>query len=113
MKAPGVKPGLERNSAYGANLANSVGNSAIKASRASTSAETFRESDSSRRIKRANVQVFPFLDAHPTYHPKPDAAPVFPYISQPPRLNKTPATEQPELLKLCMQGKGFRNKRVN
>jgi len=29
------------------------------------------------------------------------------------RLNKTPATEQPELLKLCMQGKGFRIKRVN
>jgi hypothetical protein len=29
------------------------------------------------------------------------------------RLNKTPATEQAELLKLCMQGKGFRLKRVN
>ena len=29
------------------------------------------------------------------------------------RLNKTPATEEAELLKLCMQGKGFRLKRVN
>lgn len=29
------------------------------------------------------------------------------------RLNKTPATEEVELLKLCMQGKGFRLKRVN
>jgi hypothetical protein len=29
------------------------------------------------------------------------------------KLNKTPAAEQPELLKLCMQGKGFRLKRVN
>ncbi len=29
------------------------------------------------------------------------------------RLNKTPATEQAELLKLCMQGKGFRLKPVN
>lgn len=29
------------------------------------------------------------------------------------RLNKTPATEQAELRKLCMQGKGFRYKRVN
>lgn len=29
------------------------------------------------------------------------------------RLNKTPTTEQAELLKLCMQGKGFRLKRVN
>jgi hypothetical protein len=29
------------------------------------------------------------------------------------RLNKTPGTEQAELLKLCMQGKGFRIKRVN
>lgn len=29
------------------------------------------------------------------------------------RLNKTPAAEQPELLKLCMQGKGYRLKRVN
>ena len=29
------------------------------------------------------------------------------------RLNKTPATEQAELLKLCMQGKGFRLKRIN
>lgn len=29
------------------------------------------------------------------------------------RLNKTPGTEQAELLKLCMQGKGFRLKRVN
>jgi len=29
------------------------------------------------------------------------------------RLNKTPATEQAELLKLCMQGKGFRLKRVS
>lgn len=29
------------------------------------------------------------------------------------RLNKTPATEEAELLRLCMQGKGFRLKRVN
>lgn len=29
------------------------------------------------------------------------------------RLNKTPANEQAGLLKLCMQGKGFRLKRVN
>ncbi len=29
------------------------------------------------------------------------------------RLNKTPASEQAELLKLCMQGKGFRIKRIN
>jgi hypothetical protein len=29
------------------------------------------------------------------------------------RLNKTPATEVAELEKLCMQGKGFRVKRVN
>ncbi|MFZ6819390.1 hypothetical protein [Undibacterium sp. Ji22W] len=29
------------------------------------------------------------------------------------RLNKTPATEEAELLKLCMQGKGFRLKKVN
>ena len=29
------------------------------------------------------------------------------------RLNKTPATEEAELLKLCMQGKGYRLKRVN
>jgi outer membrane biogenesis lipoprotein LolB len=29
------------------------------------------------------------------------------------RLNKTVAAEQNELLKLCMQGKGFRLKRVN
>ena len=29
------------------------------------------------------------------------------------RLYKTPATEEAELLKLCMQGKGFRLKRVN
>ena len=29
------------------------------------------------------------------------------------RLNKTPAEEQKDLLKLCMQGKGFRLKRVN
>jgi len=29
------------------------------------------------------------------------------------RLNKTPATEEAELLKLCMQGKGFRLKQVN
>lgn len=29
------------------------------------------------------------------------------------RLNKTPASEEAELLKLCMQGKGFRLKRVN
>jgi hypothetical protein len=29
------------------------------------------------------------------------------------RINKTPATEQAELLRLCMQGKGFRLKRVN
>lgn len=29
------------------------------------------------------------------------------------RLNKTPATEQNELLRLCMQGKGYRLKRVN
>ena len=29
------------------------------------------------------------------------------------RLNKTPATEETELLRLCMQGKGFRLKRVN
>lgn len=29
------------------------------------------------------------------------------------RLNKTPANEQAELLRLCMQGKGFRLKRVN
>ena len=29
------------------------------------------------------------------------------------RLNKTPAAEEAELLKLCMQGKGFRLKRVN
>lgn len=29
------------------------------------------------------------------------------------RLNKTPAAESGELIKLCMQGKGFRLKRVN
>lgn len=29
------------------------------------------------------------------------------------RMNKTQATEEAELLKLCMQGKGFRIKRVN
>lgn len=29
------------------------------------------------------------------------------------RLNKTPATEEAELTRLCMQGKGFRIKRVN
>lgn len=29
------------------------------------------------------------------------------------RLNKTPVNEQAELFKLCMQGKGFRLKRVN
>ena len=29
------------------------------------------------------------------------------------RLNKTPATEADELKKLCMQGKGFRLKRVS
>lgn len=29
------------------------------------------------------------------------------------RLNKTPAAEQAELLKLCMQGKGFRLRRIN
>ena len=29
------------------------------------------------------------------------------------RLNKTPPAEQSELLKLCMQGKGFRWKRVD
>lgn len=29
------------------------------------------------------------------------------------RLNKTPANEQAELLRLCMQGKGFRLRRVN
>lgn len=29
------------------------------------------------------------------------------------RLNKTLATEEAELLQLCMQGKGFRLKRVN
>ena len=29
------------------------------------------------------------------------------------RLNKTPATEEAELIKLCMQGKGYRIKRVN
>lgn len=28
------------------------------------------------------------------------------------RLNKTPATEQPELLRLCMQGKGYRLRQV-
>jgi hypothetical protein len=29
------------------------------------------------------------------------------------RLNKTPSAEVPELLSLCMQGKGFRLKRTN
>lgn len=29
------------------------------------------------------------------------------------RLNKTPSIEQEALLKLCMQGKGYRLKRVN
>lgn len=29
------------------------------------------------------------------------------------RLNKTPVTEQAELLNLCMQGKGFRLRRMN
>lgn len=29
------------------------------------------------------------------------------------RLNKTPGTEQADLRRLCMQGKGFRYKRVN
>lgn len=29
------------------------------------------------------------------------------------RLNKTPASEEAGLLKLCMQGKGFRLRRVN
>ncbi|MDR3371450.1 hypothetical protein [Rhodoferax sp.] len=29
------------------------------------------------------------------------------------RLNKTPSTEQAELSRLCMQGKGFRLKRIN
>lgn len=29
------------------------------------------------------------------------------------KLNKTDSTQQSELLKLCMQGKGFRLKRVN
>ena len=29
------------------------------------------------------------------------------------KLNKTPEAQEPELLKLCMQGKGFRNKKVN
>ena len=29
------------------------------------------------------------------------------------RLNKTPSVQEAELLKLCMQGKGFRLKRVN
>ena len=29
------------------------------------------------------------------------------------RLNKTPADEQSGLIKLCMQGKGFRLKRMN
>jgi hypothetical protein len=28
------------------------------------------------------------------------------------QLNKTPATEQPALLELCMQGKGYRLRRV-
>ncbi len=29
------------------------------------------------------------------------------------RLNKTPASDQAKLLNLCMQGKGFRMKRIN
>lgn len=29
------------------------------------------------------------------------------------KLNKTPANEQADLLRLCMQGKGFRLKRIN
>ncbi|MBP7492193.1 MAG: hypothetical protein KA803_08865 [Rhodoferax sp.] len=29
------------------------------------------------------------------------------------QLNKTPAAQQPELTKLCMQGKGFRLKQIN
>lgn len=29
------------------------------------------------------------------------------------KLNKTPVAEQQELLKLCMQGKGFRYRQVN
>lgn len=58
----------------------------------------------------ASTPVFDYVKEGVSQHQKTDA---FSECQYQVKLNKTPIAEQKELIKLCMQGKGFRLKRIN
>ena len=58
----------------------------------------------------ASAPVFDYVKEGASKHQKTDALSECQYQI---KLNKTPVTEQKELIKLCMQGKGYRLKRVD
>lgn len=58
----------------------------------------------------ASTPAFDYVKEGASQHQRTDALSECQYQV---KLNKTPASEQEELIKLCMQGKGFRLKRVN
>jgi hypothetical protein len=57
----------------------------------------------------ASTPKFDYVKEAASSHQKTDALSECQYQV---KLNKTPVTEQQELIRLCMQGKGFRLKRV-
>ena len=58
----------------------------------------------------ASAPIFDYVKEGASQHQKKNALSECQYQV---KLNKTPVAEQKELIKLCMQGKGFRLKRVN
>jgi hypothetical protein len=58
----------------------------------------------------ASAPIFDYVKEGASQHQKKNALSECQYQV---KLNNTPVAEQRELIKLCMQGKGFRLKRVN